>query len=869
MVRRFVELEPAIGSLDHDSFVKPQLTSVMLDPAEVAQVRLLSEQLAQLDEVTHALEDSTLTLGNYLKAFDCMERALVLRRHFFGAESVEVRHACKALAEMCNLLSMSFLQQDNYSVTLDLLKKAEVLSQHHPAERATTLNNLACYYRRLGKLHTAMTCLKKALDIEKRLQQVRNTADTHLNMCAVLSQLGRHAQALEHAQAALLTLQEAFFAPNNAGEQPQDPRQQLDRVSVMCIAYHNVGVEQEFLQDFDNSVLSYKKVQSLRHCVDAARALTLTEGVCEQGVGMAEQYLGVDHPITTTIRNSYLAAKRTISAKRTSARRPQQLKSPQRLLSSPRGGNGGSGVPSLRSPTPLRDRTGELLSPRSIIAETLARGKTLPPLETTPRRSASGLSPEDPFFSPRFRFDAAPSKAGGATAPATASPHVMERAKDLQLSIGTDAAAAMKEDEVGTLEADRAPEESGNEADDSSTEDATSTVVSDELQDAETTRPEEGHPAVAPCEWREEEEEKGPQNDTACEWQIEAEEPISAALDVPDDQVAIAVEGPVGNERSPMESLPTVEPSSTEIEIPEAECTDSVAADTESESTAVHLEAQEDSSPADESDSREIEAPPALAQDLEVSMELSHRVDVESEPSSLGLVAAGDEEEEEEEAVAAANEGSGEAHSAALPVEESPVTPEGLEPAPTCEAVAQVQDAHAFGLEGPEQPDAPAFDASALGPEQYDDHVNVDAGAEEHSGWQDEQPLSSGFHYHSEASTGVEPTPAPAEWPADEADSTYAEAGWLGSHETPSSSDWHYGSEPAASSWIEEDPSHSSAAAPATEWQEEAVAETWYDAGEQADSVPHADQAPDGADWGEHQWTQVPAAAESPAEALE
>ncbi|GLE02335.1 hypothetical protein PINS_up011173 [Pythium insidiosum] len=109
-----------------------------------------------------------------------------------------------------------------------------------------------------------MTCLKKALDIERRLQQVRNAADTHLNMCAVLSQLGRHAQALEHAQAALLTLQEAFFsAPDSSGDsqQQQQQHQQLDRVSVMCIAYHNIGVEQEFLQDFDNSVLSYKKVR--------------------------------------------------------------------------------------------------------------------------------------------------------------------------------------------------------------------------------------------------------------------------------------------------------------------------------------------------------------------------------------------------------------------------------------------------------------------------------------------------------------------------------------------------------------------------------------------------------------------------------
>ncbi|KAJ0405414.1 hypothetical protein ATCC90586_001677 [Pythium insidiosum] len=51
--RMMITLEPAIGFLDHDPFVKLQLTSVMLDPAEVAQVRLLSEQLAQLDEVTH------------------------------------------------------------------------------------------------------------------------------------------------------------------------------------------------------------------------------------------------------------------------------------------------------------------------------------------------------------------------------------------------------------------------------------------------------------------------------------------------------------------------------------------------------------------------------------------------------------------------------------------------------------------------------------------------------------------------------------------------------------------------------------------------------------------------------------------------
>ena len=35
--------------------------------------------------------------GNYLEALECMERGLVLRQHFFGADSDEVWRACKTL----------------------------------------------------------------------------------------------------------------------------------------------------------------------------------------------------------------------------------------------------------------------------------------------------------------------------------------------------------------------------------------------------------------------------------------------------------------------------------------------------------------------------------------------------------------------------------------------------------------------------------------------------------------------------------------------------------------------------------------------------------------------------------------------------
>ena len=78
--------------------------------------------------------------------------------------------------------------------------------------KQVTFNNLACYYRRQGKLHSALSYMQKALRIESRLEKVDNPADTHLNMCAVLSQLGRHAGALEHAQSALILLQEELFS---------------------------------------------------------------------------------------------------------------------------------------------------------------------------------------------------------------------------------------------------------------------------------------------------------------------------------------------------------------------------------------------------------------------------------------------------------------------------------------------------------------------------------------------------------------------------------------------------------------------------------------------------------------------------------
>ena len=105
----------------------------------------------------------------------------------------------------------------------------------------------------------------------------------------MLSQLGRHQSALEHAQTALILLQEELLTPPGTSESPSPP--QADRIAVLAIAYHNIGVEQEFLKRYDQSLISYRK-----------------------GVEVAERYLGAKHAICITLKNSLVSAKKAAAA---------------------------------------------------------------------------------------------------------------------------------------------------------------------------------------------------------------------------------------------------------------------------------------------------------------------------------------------------------------------------------------------------------------------------------------------------------------------------------------------------------------------------------------------------------------------------
>ncbi|GBG90379.1 hypothetical protein CBR_g50627 [Chara braunii] len=142
-------------------------------------------------------------------------------------DSLPMDSDCAKLAEAFNILSMR-LANDDCHVSYELLRRAEVLTQHpsspakldgydwvaRPIEdasvrarlRAVTLNNMGCIQQKLGRPYTALRYLMSAMEIERRAHMAEKREGTLLNMCATLSQLGRHVEAREHAAAAVRIL---------------------------------------------------------------------------------------------------------------------------------------------------------------------------------------------------------------------------------------------------------------------------------------------------------------------------------------------------------------------------------------------------------------------------------------------------------------------------------------------------------------------------------------------------------------------------------------------------------------------------------------------------------------------------------------
>ena len=101
-------------------------------------------------------------------------------------------------------------------------------------------------------------------------------SDTHLNLCAILSGIGKHDIAYIHGLKALTFLQSEVYERIQRG----DPLK--TRCSILCIAYHNLGSELEFLDRMEDALATYKK-----------------------GIKFAEKYLNSTDTLTVSLKKVF------------------------------------------------------------------------------------------------------------------------------------------------------------------------------------------------------------------------------------------------------------------------------------------------------------------------------------------------------------------------------------------------------------------------------------------------------------------------------------------------------------------------------------------------------------------------------------
>lgn len=222
----------------------------------------LEDKIRQLEDTAHKLKADS----NNLEALRKFEEILDLKYRKFGDGSQEVRNTKCEIAILCNILSMDSLQNNDFDLTKKLLKKAEKLAEKDYRVLACTYNNYGCLFRKTKKLRSALTFLLKALEIEyKQLNEsdltvddqlvTSNPCDIHLNICAILSQMDKHDLALQHSMKALILIQDEIVNRMGNENEPTPP----ERLVVLSIAYHNIGVEYEFLKKYQQALNAYKK----------------------------------------------------------------------------------------------------------------------------------------------------------------------------------------------------------------------------------------------------------------------------------------------------------------------------------------------------------------------------------------------------------------------------------------------------------------------------------------------------------------------------------------------------------------------------------------------------------------------------------
>mmetsp|Transcript_65339 Transcript_65339/g.121801 ORF Transcript_65339/g.121801 Transcript_65339/m.121801 type:complete len:1052 (+) Transcript_65339:68-3223(+) len=241
--------------------------------------------------------------GQSGEAAAACEAALSLRVKAFGLADPSLPGLAETLTRLSNhaaraeLKEGAHLQAAEVRLRRTLALLAEVGSGVRRRSLAPcfclTLNNLAAVHQELGRAVVALACLREAASFSALLPY-SDAAATHMSLCTVLSQTGRHAEAEgSAAEAVRLAELDILNLPSlNSHDSKAGAGMLQEKVSTLAVAYNNLAVQKEHLGQVRECLALYEK------------AVVLAQGHMESGSSLLRR-----------LKESYVKAMQTTLAR--------------------------------------------------------------------------------------------------------------------------------------------------------------------------------------------------------------------------------------------------------------------------------------------------------------------------------------------------------------------------------------------------------------------------------------------------------------------------------------------------------------------------------------------------------------------------
>ena len=277
--------------------------------------------------------ETWLQQGKFKEAIEALDQALRLQRRVFGEKNRDVLVRYKAISrEVLQSLKMTHSSSEPSLFVSFLLQFEKVLLQLDQSlivpELSELYTVLAAAYRSLTNFDLSKQFLLKALKLANAHPDTgASRAAIYLGLCSSFSAAKEYTEALKYGKSAVKYAWE---------ELQTDSSSRGDKLSLLAVGYHNIGVQEERLKHRSIAVDCYRK------------AVTLLE---EQG---SEQHMSLLADLRKSLTDAQLTHRnrppktnRTLPSLNKSANNSPQPSLRRRSASKTR-------TPEARKPTPLR-----------------------------------------------------------------------------------------------------------------------------------------------------------------------------------------------------------------------------------------------------------------------------------------------------------------------------------------------------------------------------------------------------------------------------------------------------------------------------------------------------------------------------------